>query len=382
MVQLDWLRQMRQARRLSIVRTSRRPLPSPDLAEVLEPRCVLSAVQTGMPLDDSVNVDDSTAPNDVAAPVDAAVNDGATDPNATSASLDGGNDPVASDNVKPDQSTGDQPVKINFYSLGAGNVDAVPSPYFSESELRDYLLNLAQQRWSSLFGQTIPQSDYGWRMLAMNGIASDALPPAANDAGSNRVQSSTNTQVAGVDEADFVETDGQFIYVARGNGLTIVDTTGDRGLSVASKTSLSGNVLGEFMSGDRLTVITQSGFGGWYGGGMNLAAARFMRPWNWQPQTNVTVFDVSDRTAPSIVQQTILHGSFQSARAIGNTVYVIVQDQLNLPEPLFTDTPVTDNSSVDPTVTTTVTDGADGSVVAVDPPLVDPRHRQNAIRGR
>jgi hypothetical protein len=144
--------------------------------------------------------------------------------------------------------------------------------------------------------------------------------------------SGTNTQVNGVDEADFVETDGRYIYVARNGQLSIVGTD----LTVASQSSLSGNVVGEFLAGDRLTVITQSGYG-WYGPMVKMACGPW---WPTNPQTTVTVDDVSDRTAPAIVTQTLLDGGFQDARAVDGVVYVVLQRGLNLPAPKYTDTPV------------------------------------------
>jgi uncharacterized secreted protein with C-terminal beta-propeller domain len=298
------------------------------MAEVLEPRCVLSSVMTTMPVDDSTENFDPTNPED-------------------SASGDGSEaDCPAGEET---YSSGDgEPIEVLFCSLGAAESEpTAPSPYFSEAELHDYLLNLAQQQWGGLFGQTIPQYEYynWWRgieVVAFNdAIAMDAPPPLALATVSNRMTSETNTQVSGVDEADFVETDGRFIYVARGGGLTIVDTVDQ--LSVASELALSGNVVGEFLSGDRLTVITQSGYGdGWYGGIAALVrVAEFagsFAPERWNPQTTVTVLDVSDRTAPNVVQQTTLDGNFRDARAVNGTVYVVLEDSFHLPEPLYTDT--------------------------------------------
>lgn len=229
--------------------------------------------------------------------------------------------------------------------LDDGGGDAA-SPYFSEDELREYLLNLAQQRFGGLFGQTIPQYDYGWRYPGMEDVvfAMDAGPMARTTA-SGSITSDTNTQVDGVDEADFVETDGRYLYVARGRGLTILDTLGESGLTSIAEVELTGNVVGAFLFGDRLTVIAESGLnGGWYRGPVGLARVADMAWWgggNWNPQTTVTVFDVSDRTAPRIVDQTILDGNYRDARAVEGIVYVVIENQFNVPEPLFTDSPPT-----------------------------------------
>ena len=67
---------------------------------------------------------------------------------------------------------------------------------------------------------------------------------AEMDAGG--VASGTNTQVDGVDEADFVENDGQYMYVAHNGRLTIVRT---EDLTVASESAIAGDVVGSFCPG-------------------------------------------------------------------------------------------------------------------------------------
>ena len=203
-----------------------------------------------------------------------------------------------------------------------GSQTAATSPYLSDDELRDYLLSLAQERYGSLFGQTVPVYNhyYEYRYLA-DGMAAGGPT------------SDTNTQVDGVDEADFVETDGRYLYVARNGALTIVDSDS----TVASHTSLSGYTVGQFLAGDRLTVITQDG-GGWYGPMARMAYGSW---WNWNPQTTVTVFDVSDPTAPTLTSQTVFDGAYQDARAVDGNVYLVLDRSINLPQPTYTDFPLT-----------------------------------------
>ena len=208
-------------------------------------------------------------------------------------------------------------------SAAAGGQISATSVYLSEAELRDYLLALAQQRYGSLFGQTVPQYDYGYKWL------DGALVPASTPSGRDQITSDTNTQVDGVDEADFVETDGNFVYISRNGALTILDA----GSNLSSQTPLSGYVVGQFLAGDRLTVITQSG-GGWYGPTVRMAYGPW---WDWNPQTTVTVFDVSDRTTPTVASQTVFDGSYRDARAVDGMVYLVLDRNLTLPQPIYTE---------------------------------------------
>jgi len=196
------------------------------------------------------------------------------------------------------------------------------STYFTDEALRDYLLALAKQRYGGMFGQTLPQYNYyymvGGRPVVMDGVAG------------NGIKSDTNTQVDGVDEADFIENDGNYLYVARNGKLTILGADS----AIQSETTLSDNVIGAFLSGDRLTVITQSGFGGWYGPMVRMAYGPW---WDWNPQTRVTVFDVSDRTAPTVASQTVYDGSLRDARAVDGKVFLVLDRAIDLPEPLYTE---------------------------------------------
>jgi uncharacterized secreted protein with C-terminal beta-propeller domain len=210
---------------------------------------------------------------------------------------------------------------------------SAPNPaYFTEEELRGYLLELAKQQYGGLYGQTVPVYGYGpypYPEYALK-ANSTATPPSSD----------TNTQVNGVDEADYVETDGKYLYVAHNGQLTIVRADD---LSVTSQSALSGNVLGEYLSGNRLTVVSQSG-SGWYGPVVKMAYG----PWQpWKPQTTVTVYDVTDRTAPTVVEQTTFDGSYQSSRAVDGTVYLVLQRSVQLPAPNYTDTPINYIAPVD-----------------------------------
>ncbi len=195
--------------------------------------------------------------------------------------------------------------------------------YMTDQELRDYLLTLAGQQYAGQFGQTVPVYNYyPYPVYKLDG----ATGPATTG-------SDTNTQVDGVDEADFVETDGHYVYVAHNDALTILD-----GSTISSQTSLSGNVVGQYLDGDRLTVITQTG-DGWYGPMVKMAPGYF---WNWNPQTTVTVFDLTDRTAPAVAGQTVFDGAYRDSRAVDGNVYLVLDRNLNLPAPEYTDTPVKD----------------------------------------
>lgn len=201
-------------------------------------------------------------------------------------------------------------------SAGASTGAQQTAPYLTEQELQDYLLGLAREQYAGQFGQTVPvYSYYPYPVYKLD----------------DATTSGTNTQVDGVDEADFVETDGHYVYVAHNSALTILD-----GSTITSQTSLSGTVVGQYLAGNRLTVITQTG-GGWYGPMVKMAQGYY---WNWNPQTTVTVYDLTDPSAPAAAGQTVFDGAYRDSRAVDGNVYLVLDRNLNLPELEYTDEPV------------------------------------------
>lgn len=137
-------------------------------------------------------------------------------------------------------------------------------------------------------------------------------PPKAKSA------SGTNNQVAGVDEADFVKTDGRYVYVASHGALRIIEAMNPR---VLSTTRLEGNVREMFVEGDRAVVYSSSPGGRprcTYGYDCVFAGDG--------TATTILVLDVANRAAPRKVRSIDLSGSLMAARRVGNTVHTVVAD--------------------------------------------------------
>jgi uncharacterized secreted protein with C-terminal beta-propeller domain len=141
--------------------------------------------------------------------------------------------------------------------------------------------------------------------------------------------SATNVQVAGVDEADRIKTDGHYIYRISDNKLTIIQAVPAAAMRVMSTTSFAEEdfIPQEiYVDGDTLTVIGSS----WWGEAGPLAQAKNKRlatdmlyPYYSRQSTQLRVFDLSDRTAPKAVRDFKLDGSYLSSRKIGDEVYIV-----------------------------------------------------------
>lgn len=130
--------------------------------------------------------------------------------------------------------------------------------------------------------------------------------------------SGTNTQVATVDEADIVKTDGRWVYVLANGALRIVEALAPH---VVSTTKVPGVSRDMFVEGDRAVVFTSSHRGAdrcTYGYDCTVAGDG--------SSTTIHVFDVSDRTAPKSIRKIELSGSLIASRRIGNAVHTVVAD--------------------------------------------------------
>jgi hypothetical protein len=248
---------------------------------------------------------------------------------------------------------------------------AVSLPRFqSAEEFYDAIIGQrADQYYGSTFGYewSYENWEYEWQdrpladgdeqivTVAYNAYAtrSDSASNLAYDLGSSgadRIHSDTNTQIAGVDEADIIENDGTFLYVVSRGELLIAKAWPADELSLVSRLAVDGTPIGAYLNGDRLTVVSRTWssaptarqpatgqlysridpcwFGGYdYSWGCRSGAA----------QTLVTILDVSDRTAPRVVRKTTIDGDYVESRRIGRFVYLVQQSSINvnLPYPRY-----------------------------------------------
>jgi len=133
--------------------------------------------------------------------------------------------------------------------------------------------------------------------------------------------STTNIQVVGVDEADIVKTDGQYIYVlSRRDGLVtvqIVKAT-SQNPTVVGKITLNSPATASCMylseNGNKLVLIgCQYDF-----------SKSFLYRYG---QTFIYVYDVSNKAEPVLARSLILSGEYFSSRMIGNYVYTVVNQR-------------------------------------------------------
>jgi len=168
--------------------------------------------------------------------------------------------------------------------------------------------------------------------------------------------SKTNIQVEGVDEADIVKTDGEYIYIVSGGNITIVKAYPPEEAKVLSKISLNGGIAGIFINGDKLAVFeTEYGIYPLYEGevvydssssseAVNESTADDEAPSSSEPRnestteepprvpapivyepptTSIKVYDISNKENPVLKRDFSVDGNYFSSRMIGDYVYVV-----------------------------------------------------------
>jgi uncharacterized secreted protein with C-terminal beta-propeller domain len=177
------------------------------------------------------------------------------------------------------------------------------------------------------------------------GVAAPAAAPVAESASSQNLAadsggttastpnnaldySATNNQVVGVDEADIIKTDGEYIFALVRNELSIIKAVPAGEATVISKITFKSRPQDIFIQGDFLAV---------FGADDQIYAQPLYATFRRQsPYTFFKVFDVSDPSDPKQVRDLDFEGTYRDARLIGDYVYLLTDTYANyiLDEPV------------------------------------------------
>ena len=128
--------------------------------------------------------------------------------------------------------------------------------------------------------------------------------------------SSTNVQVAGIDEADLVKNDGTFIYSVGGSELVIVRAYPAELRAVVSRTSLRATAAtreSELFAGEEMLLAGTTL--------VVLAAVQLSSEGRRFAAVVAQTWDVSDAQVPTLLRAVTLEGTLATARLIGDFAY-------------------------------------------------------------
>jgi len=130
--------------------------------------------------------------------------------------------------------------------------------------------------------------------------------------------STTNVQVEGVDEADIVKTDGEYIYAIAKNSIFLAKANPVEKAEVVSKIEFKSNPSDLYVSGNKLVV---------YGSDNELYAtetySRFIRK---NAYSFFKIFDISDKKNPKQIKDLKFEGVYTNSRLIGDYVYFVTSN--------------------------------------------------------
>lgn len=181
---------------------------------------------------------------------------------------------------------------------------------------------------------------------ATGGIADSAASPSAgaaeNKASGPSAYTKTNTQVAGVDEADFFKNDGTRIFQLVGQKLYAVKSWPANAMQIQSSLNIEGYPTQMYLDEKNRVVVFSSiytAYDGvsedWYGGRGGGVADVACGPgycggW-YSNTTKVTVIDVADLTKLKVVSESYLPGNYANSRRVGSSVRVVLSDHFRWP---------------------------------------------------
>ncbi len=191
-----------------------------------------------------------------------------------------------------------------------------PVDWKPEPSLSGGLKRFASLQELKDFLKTAPSYPGYWHWGGGRGglMLDGALTFSAAENGPN--YSKTNIQVEGVDEADIVKCDGDYIYMATDNRLVIARAYPPDKARILYKTELGGHIDGLFVNGDRLAVLESRGqvYDAWAESPLRYVDTE---------KTSIMVYDVSDREAPVLEREVSVDGYYVSSRMIGDYVYLV-----------------------------------------------------------
>ncbi|MDR2686301.1 MAG: beta-propeller domain-containing protein [Oscillospiraceae bacterium] len=201
--------------------------------------------------------------------------------------------------------------RLNLFS-GGPNALVPLEPAAEAAEHTDFGTSYyeLEQAFLRLQKQERENNRRSWKLYA--GFSRDLAVPEekafapAPDAGG------TNTQVRGVDEADILKNDGEYLYYVQEGRLYIVRALPE--LKV-----LSSLAIPNYRQGTELYI---------QGGRMALVYSEY--PPGGDPAASVQVYDIADRERPLLVKAFSQPGSLLSSRMIGGRLYLLSTQWANL----------------------------------------------------
>ncbi|HZJ41381.1 MAG TPA: beta-propeller domain-containing protein [Candidatus Saccharimonadales bacterium] len=176
---------------------------------------------------------------------------------------------------------------------------------------------------SSSSGQT---ADFGLNNVnsGLSNALSDSSSQNSGASTSNQDFSNTNVQVAGVDEADIIKTDGQYIYAIVHNDLKIIKASPANELALVATLNFTSHPMDIYVDGNRLVVISdepdlvidQN----------NKELLNELAKRRNSEFTSLKIYDISSPAAPQELKNLSFDGRYSDSRLIDGHLFLILNN--------------------------------------------------------
>ncbi|MDC0501736.1 beta-propeller domain-containing protein [Euryarchaeota archaeon] len=219
----------------------------------------------------------------------------------------------------------------------------------SYQQCSDLLSDLKQSVYDEMLVQLDQQSYYHWTpnmyvddmwrggddIALAESAEGDLSATSANSDDRKGDYSGTNNQESGVDEADFIKTDGHYIYMINGDKLLIMGVPEFGELNLLSNTTMIGSPMQMMLEGNRIVITSSINYWNLPFGHPLLDVMGHEESYTYfngdgEPKTNTyiryeslvmyTIVDISDKLNPVIEKELLIEGNYHTARLVDGTV--------------------------------------------------------------
>ena len=156
----------------------------------------------------------------------------------------------------------------------------------------------------------------------------DTIDYATNDSAELSVNdtkdySKTNVQVEGVDEADIIKTDGDYIYSISDNYVIVTNTKDPNNTFIETKIYTDSSIPNDLLLYDKYLVVFAYSTS-------NSSNGRYYYRYSYNKNTLVEVYDVSDKSNIKRVKSFELYEPYYTSRCIDGNLYVFSKGYLRV----------------------------------------------------
>ena len=203
------------------------------------------------------------------------------------------------------------------FSIMSGGFNYYSPRYYNSTDILDYEDGIPtnSKSSSSSTGTKFNPSDLT-AQTTTNSSSTSSLSEVLTSK-SSKDYSTTNIQVENVDEADITKTDGDYIYSISDDNVIITNVQDPENIKIEATINSTGGVPEDLiLYNGKLVVISSTG---------NYASTY---SYSYNSKTNVDIYNIEDKSYPSVVKSFELHEPYYTSRCINSELYIISSGRL------------------------------------------------------